>query len=233
MLEEELALLMNFDVELLKKQKEEIEEEEETEQPLVPGENRQGLFGTHKVHIHENLDDFNGKSVKEWLDFDYKQYLDDIIASTRADPFTDLLGTTQQDFDRGKLNKSQIAQLKEILENAFRNNKNLIDISEGIQQKVKPSDLISEKGKLILSADNRPMNIARSESTRMASLGAEKNFKDKGVEKYAWVASVGARTCPVCDSLHGRTFNVGAGLSKPPAHPNCRCTIVPVIPPTE
>ena len=34
--------------------------------------------------------------------------------------------------------------------------------------------------------------------------------------------------CPVCGPLDGKVFDLGQG-QRPPAHPNCRCTAVPVL----
>jgi hypothetical protein len=40
------------------------------------------------------------------------------------------------------------------------------------------------------------------------------------------MAVLDARTCPICWSLHGRIF---ASDKKVFSHPNCRCTLIPVI----
>lgn len=44
---------------------------------------------------------------------------------------------------------------------------------------------------------------------------------------YAWSATLDARTSSQCRSLDGRVFELGKG-PLPPAHPNCRSSIVPV-----
>lgn len=49
------------------------------------------------------------------------------------------------------------------------------------------------------------------------------------IEEERWVATLDAATCPVCGALDGRVFKVGEGPS-PPAHPNCRCARMPIIP---
>ena len=48
----------------------------------------------------------------------------------------------------------------------------------------------------------------------------------KGVQ---WLATLDTRTCPRCGGLDGQTFPVDSG-PRPPAHPNCRCTPIPVLP---
>ncbi|QNU15830.1 minor capsid protein [Thermomonas sp. XSG] len=47
------------------------------------------------------------------------------------------------------------------------------------------------------------------------------------VKGYRWVSTLDSRTSELCQSLDGRTFDLGEG-PLPPAHPNCRSTVVPV-----
>lgn len=46
-----------------------------------------------------------------------------------------------------------------------------------------------------------------------------------GVE---WVSTLDARTSVICGSLDGRVFPLASG-PRPPAHPNCRSTMIPVL----
>jgi SPP1 gp7 family putative phage head morphogenesis protein len=41
-----------------------------------------------------------------------------------------------------------------------------------------------------------------------------------------WLSLLDERTCPICESLHGE---ITQGDPAPPAHPNCRCTLVPIL----
>jgi hypothetical protein len=34
--------------------------------------------------------------------------------------------------------------------------------------------------------------------------------------------------CPECESLHGNEYEIGSEPALP-VHPNCRCTVIPVI----
>jgi SPP1 gp7 family putative phage head morphogenesis protein len=47
----------------------------------------------------------------------------------------------------------------------------------------------------------------------------------KGVQ---WVSTLDSRTSQICASLDGQVYGVRSGL-RPPAHPNCRSTVVPVL----
>ncbi|MGY3265153.1 phage head morphogenesis protein [Lysobacter sp. HA35] len=51
---------------------------------------------------------------------------------------------------------------------------------------------------------------------------------DDLIKGYRWVSTLDSKTSEVCQSLDGRIFDLGGG-PMPPAHPNCRSTVVPVV----
>lgn len=92
--------------------------------------------------------------------------------------------------------------------------------------------------------------VARSETTRAANAGAQFSYQEAGVQQKQWLAATDA--CPYCDDLDGTVVSTQANfldegtsffpdgassplqisygnVGYPPVHPNCRCTIVPVI----
>lgn len=57
-------------------------------------------------------------------------------------------------------------------------------------------------------------------------------YKDAGVNKYEFNATLDSRTSQICASLHGEKFDVSAiavGINYPPMHPRCRSTTIPII----
>lgn len=70
--------------------------------------------------------------------------------------------------------------------------------------------------------------IVRTEINHIQVQAAKQRYTDYGVEQVEVFAAKGERTCEVCGKLHGTRYPVGAKMPVP-AHPNCRCTIVPVI----
>ena len=191
------------------------------------------IFGEGKdLEIKEKYRD-----IEEWLGFNYKVYLDKIIEAVNEEEFAELVAITELDRDAGKLTSEQIAELKRVLEDGFRNGKSIKQITRAIEKKVQPKDLLKvEDGIIALAAgipivvsraENRSFSIARSEITRTANLGAMKHFQEGGIENVRWVASFGARTCPNCEALDGRVFPV---FDTPdlPLHTNCRCMTVAV-----
>lgn len=76
--------------------------------------------------------------------------------------------------------------------------------------------------------------IARTETTRAYSLGSIAAFQVSGVvDRVEWLTAEDEKTCPECARLDGQITSLGksfdGGVYFPPAHPNCRCAILPVL----
>lgn len=95
--------------------------------------------------------------------------------------------------------------------------------------------------------------IARTETIWAHNEGAQMGWAEGGVTKKQWVSSGDPRSCAYCTSMNGKIVDVEGsyfrkgdnmrnpeqgnqslsfnydGIEHPPLHPNCRCTIVPII----
>lgn len=76
--------------------------------------------------------------------------------------------------------------------------------------------------------------IARTEVARAHSQGAILSYEESGVvSEVEWNATLDNKTSEICTRLHGQRAAVGAtfedGISGPPAHPNCRSVLLPVV----
>ena len=57
-------------------------------------------------------------------------------------------------------------------------------------------------------------------------------YKEAGIEKYKFSATLDSRTSQICSELHGEIFETkkaAVGLNYPPMHPRCRSTTKPII----
>ena len=57
-------------------------------------------------------------------------------------------------------------------------------------------------------------------------------YKEAGVEKYEFSATLDSRTSQICSELHGEVFEIkkiAVGLNYPPMHPRCRSTTIPIV----
>lgn len=89
--------------------------------------------------------------------------------------------------------------------------------------------------------ESRGRTIARTEILSATNFSAEQSYKESGiVEGKQWLTALDERTDKHprgCGWLDGQTVGVNddfkgsdfGSISRPPLHPNCRCTIVPVV----
>jgi SPP1 gp7 family putative phage head morphogenesis protein len=70
--------------------------------------------------------------------------------------------------------------------------------------------------------------LVRTELAHIQTKAAEQRYKDYGVQQVEIWADADERRCEVCGKLHQTKYAVGAPVPIP-AHPRCRCCIVPVI----
>lgn len=71
-------------------------------------------------------------------------------------------------------------------------------------------------------------SLARTELAHIQTQAAQKRYEDYGVQMFEVWADEDERRCDVCGKLHEKRFPIGT-QPPVPAHPRCRCCIVPVI----
>lgn len=70
--------------------------------------------------------------------------------------------------------------------------------------------------------------IVRTELAHIQTQAAQKRYEDYGIGEVEIWADKDERRCEVCGKLHQTKYPVGAHVPIP-AHPRCRCCIVPVV----
>ena len=119
----------------------------------------------------------------------------------------------------------------------------MANISSQIKKEVKPGDLrirIPEikdnSGKVLrkatertVSENMRAVHLARVETIRASNEGALNNYKNNGIAKAQWIAAIGERTCPYCESQNGIILDLIDARERIPSHVACRCSFAPVI----
>lgn len=75
---------------------------------------------------------------------------------------------------------------------------------------------------------NRADALVRTEMAHIQTQAAQQRYIDAGVEYVQVWADKDERQCEVCGELHEKMYKVGEKLPIP-AHPRCRCCIVPVV----
>lgn len=74
----------------------------------------------------------------------------------------------------------------------------------------------------------RADTLVRTELAHIQTEAAKQRYADYGVSEVEIWADPDERTCEVCGKLHKKRYPVGAHVPIP-AHPRCRCCVVPVV----
>ena len=72
--------------------------------------------------------------------------------------------------------------------------------------------------------------LIRTEANYMLNQAAEAAYKELGVDRYQYLATLDNRTSDACQELDGKVIEVAKavpGLNYPPLHPYCRSTTIP------
>lgn len=75
---------------------------------------------------------------------------------------------------------------------------------------------------------NRADSIVRTEMAHIQTQAAQQRYKDSGIQQVEIWADKDERRCDVCGKLHKTKYPVNGAIPLP-AHPRCRCCIIPVI----
>ena len=113
---------------------------------------------------------------------------------------------------------------------------NTADLAETLNEKLiecvvggkKTSELKKALMERFSVSYSRADALARTELAHIQTQAAKQRYEDTGIERVQIWADPDERTCEVCGKLHKKIYPVGARIPIP-AHPRCRCTIVPVV----
>jgi len=85
-------------------------------------------------------------------------------------------------------------------------------------------------GQLTKASNNQIMTLVRTSVNQVANAASQQVYEANQdvTKKYRYVATLDARTSPICRALDGKVYAYGKGPT-PPQHFNCRSTTVPVI----
>jgi SPP1 gp7 family putative phage head morphogenesis protein len=75
---------------------------------------------------------------------------------------------------------------------------------------------------------NRANTLVRTEMAHIQTEAARARYKDAGITEVEVLADKDERRCDVCGKLHQKRYPIN-GVMPIPAHPKCRCSIIPVV----
>jgi SPP1 gp7 family putative phage head morphogenesis protein len=92
---------------------------------------------------------------------------------------------------------------------------------------------ITDKIGRFIPAKVRAEMIARTEIIRALHLAAVEEYRQWGVKGIVvmaeWRTAHDAKVCAKCASMEGQVFTLDEIEYKIPAHPDCRCFILPIM----
>lgn len=77
---------------------------------------------------------------------------------------------------------------------------------------------------------HRADSVVRTEMAHIQTQAAQQRYKDAGITEVEVWADKDERRCDVCRKLHETRHNINGSMPVP-AHPNCRCVVIPVVQP--
>jgi len=131
------------------------------------------------------------------------------------------------------INSIWCADGKNFSQRVWENTEKLVEtLNEELVHCVITGKTVSDLKKLLQARFNVSYNnadmIARTEMAHVQTEAAKQRYKDYGIQQVEIWADPDERTCEVCSKLHQEKYPVGAHVPIP-AHPRCRCCILPVI----
>lgn len=108
------------------------------------------------------------------------------------------------------------------------------DIGNSIADALEQGLSANQAAKLIrrnVATSHRALTIAITEQNRAMSAATINRYREMQIPEMEWEVS---DPCPICAQNANQVVPIGgtfnSGNTQPPAHPNCRCALLPVIP---
>ncbi len=177
-------------------------------------------------------------TIIESGDYMLQQLGRDAAMDMARPPVVEFIDKTTKKF-AAETNRTTVEALKMSLQDGVSGGESIPDLRKRVE---KIFDVAEKK---------RATMIARSETIRASNFGAEESMVQSGVvEGKEWLTAFDDRTCPFCEEMDGKVMDLGSSfldegasftvgeqtlnnnytdVGFPPLHPNCRCTIIPVV----
>lgn len=122
-----------------------------------------------------------------------------------------------------------VRKIRNTMNSAIQNN---LNVQNWTQLVADAMGVNVSKAQGFKSAFNRIQALTRTYAMTAANEGAMAlyNANSNLVEGVEWLAANDTRVCPPCARLNGMVWLLGdVDLQRPPAHVNCRCTLIPRV----
>lgn len=183
------------------------------------------------AQLRDELQKLGNKQLVLFSEAFEKEYID--IYNSIAVPAGAAFSTLSKENVTQMINSVWAADGKVWSDRIWTNNKRLAEtLNDELLHCVvtgkQPSELKNILQERFNVSYNRADTLVRTEMAHIQTQAAHQKYVDAGIDEFEVWASKDERRCEICGKLHKKRYPIG---SKPPipAHPNCRCTIIPVI----
>lgn len=167
-----------------------------------------------------------------------QKQVNDLLSKVYTDTRTGVANLLESSFE--VTNKFQLNQLLSRVDGNTTLSKRIWTNNAAISQRINNdisrllyNDATPDQIKRALAADfnisyNAADRLIRTETSKFYNAAAIDSYKEAGVEEIEWLTEKDDRTCRVCGPKNGLRYPVSMP-PEIPAHPRCRCVILPVI----
>lgn len=108
------------------------------------------------------------------------------------------------------------------------------ELADGLAQGLNPRDIAQKLSQRVDAIGiTRARTLARTEVIRAHHTATVAEYRAAGLDgvkvKAEW-ATAGFNVCPICADMEGKVYTLDQIQGMIPAHPNCRCVALPVLP---
>lgn len=110
----------------------------------------------------------------------------------------------------------------------------LAEVLEGATERGAAGDLLAAELRGVLEASQWAETVAVTETARAMSAATQATYQANKVGRKSWALAPDQRVCPTCSGNASQgpiptDGSFSSGDPHPPAHPNCRCALMPVL----
>lgn len=184
-----------------------------------------------QAQLANELEKLGTKQVNLLSEKFEKQYFD--IYDSISIPSAVSYSTADTEVAKQLINEIWVADGKSFSQRIWGNTRELIDTlnDELIYCVTNGKDTNQLKQLLIDKFNvsyNRADSIIRTETAHIQTQAAKQRYIDYGIKEVEILADKDEQRCEKCGKLHKKRYPINSVMPVP-AHPNCRCCIIPVI----
>lgn len=184
-----------------------------------------------QAQLKTELEKLGDRQVKLFSDAFEEQFFD--IYNSISIPSATAYSTIDKGIAQQMINQIWVADGKNFNQRIWGNTEKLIEtLNDELINCVATGRNTNELKQLLQERFNvsysNADSIVRTETAHIQTQAAKQRYIDYGVQQVEVWAEKDERQCKVCGKLHKKVFNVNETIPIP-AHPRCRCCIIPVV----